>query len=57
MKTMDDYVKKIVYSEGWKAYQDKILSVEQNPYHDVSHILAAVWYDGYWDSHYYEDCE
>lgn len=53
---MDDYVKKIVYGEGWRSYQDKILTIEQNPYHDVSHILAAVWYDGYWDSHYYEDC-
>lgn len=46
---MDDYVKEIVYSEGYSAYR-QLLRTKDNPYSGVSETLERIWWDAWWDA-------
>lgn len=51
---MVDYIKNIVYNEGYAAHKDGV-SCLHNPYEGVSDTLQQVWYDAWWDAWYKDD--
>lgn len=46
---MDDYVKEIVYGEGYSAYR-QLLRIRDNPYKGVSETLERIWFDAWCDA-------
>lgn len=48
-----DYMKQLVYNEGYQAHYDNVLCI-YNPYEGVNEMLKCLWNDGWWDA-WYED--
>lgn len=48
---MLDEIKKLVYNEGYLAYADNVVCID-NPYDGVNAMLAQIWYDAWWDAFY-----
>jgi hypothetical protein len=48
---MIDYLKQIVYNEGFNAYNDGIFILDC-PYDGVSKELADIWETGWWDRYW-----
>lgn len=52
--SMVDYIKKLVYKEGYDAFFDKLTPLD-NPYEGVNQDLQKIWYDAWWDGFYQDD--
>jgi len=60
---MLDYIKQIVYKEGYEAHEDGISCLDNpyyvisniKPYYVVNNIFSKIWDDGWWDAWYKED--
>lgn len=46
---MKNYIREIVYVEGYQAYHWR-LRVKDNPYEGVSKELQTMWSIGWWDA-------
>lgn len=46
---MDDYLKELVFAEGYSAYR-WLLRSRDNPYIGVNEELERAWCDGWWDA-------
>lgn len=52
MGTITQYEMDIAYKEGWQVWIDNHTSLIDNPYDDVSSVLAKSWEEGWWDAFY-----
>ena len=44
-----DYMKQIAYNEGYEAYTDGVLCMD-NPYDGVNVTLRNMWQSAWWDA-------